>query len=34
MEASFEEDEANRDFMLFIHGEAKRKIVEIRKKEK
>lgn len=29
-----EEDEANRDFVLFVHGEAKRKIVEIHKKEK
>jgi hypothetical protein len=34
IEASFEEDEANRDFVLFVHGEAKRKNVEIPEKEK
>jgi dihydroorotase len=27
-------DEANRDLVLFVHGEAKRKIVEIHEKEK
>jgi hypothetical protein len=29
-----EEDEANRDLVFFVHGEAKRNIVEIHKKEK